>query len=278
VDRATLRDRAQRLQSLHQTGDLLVLMNAWDAGSARIFASAGYPAIGTTSAGIAFSLGRPDGEQLSRAALIEATARIAAAVEVPVTADVETGYGATETDVAETIEAVLAAGAVGVNLEDAAPEGSSALRDMDEQCRRLRAARVAADAAEIPLFINARTDACLLQVGPPEKRPALVLERLGAYADAGADGLFVPGLADAAEIARVVKGVELPLNLLASAATPPVEELRRLGVARLSVGSGPARAALDLTRRIAREVRERGSYKLLTAHALSYDEANRLLS
>jgi 2-methylisocitrate lyase-like PEP mutase family enzyme len=165
-----------------------------------------------------------------------------------------------------------------VNVEDAAPPGADApLRPLGEQCDRLRAARAAADDAGVPLFLNARTDVCLLGVGAPgAERLALAVERVRAFAEAGADGVFVPGLIDPAEIAEVVAAVDLPLNLLASAALPPVDERARLGVARVSVGSGPMRAMLTLLRSIADELHERGTYELLTGGVLSYDDANRL--
>lgn len=284
---------ARRFHELHRGKWPLVLMNAWDGGSARVFVAAGCPAVATTSGGIAFSLGHADGELLAREELIEATARIAAAVGVPVTADVESGYGATPEAVGETIALVLEAGAIGVNLEDTvrvegdaadgdggAADGVAArwtLRDLDDQCARLRAARAAADATGVPLFLNARTDTYLLGAGEPgEERLALAIGRLRAYAEAGADGIFVPGMSDPAEIAATVAAVDRPLNLLASPTLQPVGELARLGVARVSVGSGPARAALALTRRIADEVNGHGTYDLLTDHDLPYDAANRL--
>jgi len=269
-------EQARRFHALHRGPGVLAILNAWDAGSARVFEQAGCAAIGTTSAGIAFALGRPDGEALTRAELVEATARIAAATTLPLTADVESGYGATPAEVGETVAAVIDAGAVGVNLEDAAPDGGAALRDLDDQCARLRAARAAADDAGLPLFINARTDASWLEVGPAGERLELIAARARAYAEAGADGLFVPGLSDPDALTRVVAATPLPLNVLASRTTPPLDELERIGVRRLSVGSGPVRAALDLAGRIALEVLETGSSELMVAGTLTYREANAL--
>jgi 2-methylisocitrate lyase-like PEP mutase family enzyme len=269
-------EQARRFHALHRGPGLLAILNAWDAGSARVFEQAGCAAIGTTSAGIAFALGRPDGEALTRAELVEATARIAAATTLPLTADVESGYGATPAEVGETVAAVIEAGAVGVNVEDLAPGGGARLRDLDDQCARLRAARDAAENAGVPLFLNARTDAAWLGVGPDEERLELIAARARAYAEAGADGLFVPGLSDPDELAAVVAATPLPLNVLASRTTPPLDELERIGVRRLSVGSGPVRAALDLAARIALEVLETGNSELMVAGTLTYREANAL--
>jgi 2-methylisocitrate lyase-like PEP mutase family enzyme len=267
--------QAERFHALHREPAVLALLNAWDAGSARVFAQAGCAAIGTTSAGIAYALGRPDGEQLTRAELVEATARMAAAVDLPLTADAESGYGATPADVGETVAQLLAAGAVGVNLEDAAPEGEG-LRDAREQAERLRAARAAGDDAGVRLFLNARTDVHWLGVGAPQERLELTLERALGYVAAGADGIFVPGLADVEELATLAQALPVPLNVLASPLTPSLDALARIGVKRLSVGSGPVRAALDLAGRIALEVLETGGSELMVAGTLTYREANEL--
>lgn len=268
--------QAGRLHELHHGGELLVLLNAWDAGSARVFEQSGCAAIGTTSAGIAYALGRPDGEALTRAELADATARIARVLGVPLTADVESGYGATPAEVGETVAAVLEAGAVGINLEDAAAGGDGALRPLADQLARLHAARAAAQEFGVELFLNARTDVYWLGVGESARRLDLAVERGRAYAEAGADGLFVPGLTDPEEIAALVAAVQLPVNVLATRETPSLDALTQLGVRRLSVGSGPVRAALDLAGRIALEVLETGGSDLMAAGTLTYREANDL--
>lgn len=268
--------QARRLHELHGTAEVLVLLNAWDAGSARVFEQSGCAAIGTTSAGIAYALGRPDGEALTRAELADATARIARVLGVPLTADVETGYGATPAEVGETVAAVLEAGAVGINLEDAAADGGPSLRPLADQAARLHAARAAAQEFGVELFLNARTDVYWLGVGEREQRLDLAVERARAYVEAGADGLFVPGLTDPDEIAAFVAAVPVPVNVLASRETPSLDALTDLGVRRLSVGSGPVRAALDLAGRIALDVLETGSSDLMAAGTLTYREANDL--
>lgn len=276
MERSALAAKAERFHVLHAQRGVLVLLNAWDAGSARVFEAAGCPAIGTTSAGVAFASGRPDGEALTRAELVESTARMTAAVEVPVTADIESGYGETPAEVGETVAAVIEAGAVGINLEDAASEGGAPLRDVAEQCERLVAARAAADAAGVRLFLNARTDLWWQGVGEPRERLEAALARARAYVEAGADGLFAPGLVEPDEIAAFTAAVGVPVNVLGSRATPSLAELERLGVKRLSVGSGPIRAVLDFAGRIALDVLETGDSELLAAGTLTYSEANDL--
>jgi 2-methylisocitrate lyase-like PEP mutase family enzyme len=269
------RAKAELLRRLHEGPDLLVLANPWDAGSARIFEQAGCRALGTTSAGIAFAHGYADGERLSRAEMLEAVRRIVAAVAVPVTADMEAGFGELAADVVETVRGVLRAGAVGVNLEDAPKGAPGTLFEIAAQVEKIRAVRELAAAEGIPLVINARTDVYLDQIGAPESRFDHAVQRANAYRDAGADCLYVPGVRDAETIQRLVQAIRGPLNVLAGPGVPPVAELARLGVRRLSVGSGPMRATLGLTERIARELLDQGTYTGFTEGALPYAEANR---
>lgn len=273
ADRAAL---ATSLLQLHRPGSPLVLVNVWDAGSARVVAAAGAAAIATGSAGVACALGRPDGERLGRDEMIAVVRAVAASVDLPVTADVEAGYGAEPGDVAETVARVLDAGAVGINLEDVDPAGpGDALVERDTQLRRIEAARSRAGREDVHLVINARCDVFLARIGDPEERLATAVERAGAYLAAGADCAFVPAVVDAASIAALVSGIPGPLNVLAVPGSPGVAELAALGVARISLGSWPARAAIALLRRIAGEVLEEGSYDALHG-ALTYPEAQRL--
>ena len=272
---AAQRAKAELLRRLHDGPEILVLANPWDAGSARIFEQAGCRALGTTSAGIAFAHGSADGERLSRAEMLEAVRRIAAAVAVPVTADMEAGFGETAADVVETVRGVLRSGAVGVNLEDAPTGAPGTLFEIAVQAGKIRAVRELAASEGIPLVINARTDVYLRQIGAPESRFDHAVQRANAYRDAGADCLYVPGVRDAETIQRLVQAIRGPLNILAGEGVPPVAELARLGVRRLSVGSGPMRATLGLAERIARELLNQGTYTGFTEGALPYAEANR---
>lgn len=272
----SLQGKAARLRDLHRGPGILVLPNAWDVASARIIEEAGFAAIASTSAGVANALGYPDGERISRDEMLAVVARIAAAVRAPVTADMEEGYGATVEEVVETARAVIAAGAVGMNLEDSTSAGPGPLEDLSRQAEKIAAIRQMCDAEGLPFVLNARTDVYLAEVGPPEGRFDETVRRLNAYRRAGADCLFAPGVRDAATIGRLAQAVEGPLNVLAVAGTPPLAELERLGVARVSLGSGPMRATMALLRRTARELREQGTYGSFTENTMPYDEANRL--
>jgi 2-methylisocitrate lyase-like PEP mutase family enzyme len=269
-------DKAEQLRALHKTPPILVLPNAWDAVSARLFQAEGFPAIATTSAGVAAALGYPDGGAVPPREMFEAVARIARAVSVPVTADIEHAYGATPDAVADNVLRVIAAGAVGINLEDIVP-GSPELEAITLQADKIASIAKAAKTAGVPIVINARTDVFLRAIGAPETRLGVAVERGKAFLAAGADCVFVPGVRDADTIAALVQGIGGPINILAVKGTPRLQELEALGVARVSVGSGPHRATLALTRDIARELRTKGTYNLFTSHAMTYDEANDLM-
>jgi 2-methylisocitrate lyase-like PEP mutase family enzyme len=274
----TMRRRAQALLDLHHRPGPLLLPNAWDVVSARLFQAAGFPAVATTSAGVAWSIGYPDGERIPREEMLAAVARIARALDVPLTADLEAGYGPAPEDVAETVRGAVAAGAVGMNLEDSRPGSgagtASPLFDVAAQVERVAAARATADAAGIPFVLNARTDVFLRGVGAPEERVRLAAERANAYRAAGADVLFVPGVADAPTIEALVREIDGPLNVLATAGTLDVAELTRLGVARVSVGGGPYRTALAAVARGAEELRGTGSYATLLEGGLLHGDLN----
>jgi len=270
-------ERAARFLELHRGPRILLLPNAWDAASARLFEEEGFPAIGTTSAGVAYSLGFPDGQQAPFPEIVAAIERIARAVQVSVTADIESGFGESAEEVGENVRAVLEAGAVGVNLEDGR-EDEDSLMPISLHSEKIRSAREAALAAGFALVVNARTDVFLDAIGDPTTRFDEAVARANAYRHAGADCLFVPGVTDAATIERLVRAIDGPLNVLAAAATPPISELERLGVARVSLGSGPMRATLALLRRIARELMDSGTYATLTEGTIPYAETNRLFA
>ncbi|GAB2790789.1 isocitrate lyase/phosphoenolpyruvate mutase family protein [Streptomyces chlorus] len=270
------KDKAQRLRTLG-TDTVLVLPNAWDAGSAAVMAAAGAPAIATTSGGVAWSLGRGDGEQATRDEMLAAAARIAAAVDVPVTVDVESGYGAAPAEVAKTVAAVVAAGAVGINLEDSRAAGGP-LFTPEEQAGRIAAARTAATETGLSeLVINARTDVYLFGIGEESGRLDDVLARAAAYAEAGADGIFVPGLLDLAVLTDLADRSPLPVNAMAGPGGPGVAELARAGVRRVSVGTGVAQAAYTAARRATLELLESGTYDSLD-DSLDFFQMNGLFS
>ncbi|MBI3491271.1 MAG: isocitrate lyase/phosphoenolpyruvate mutase family protein [Acidobacteria bacterium] len=269
-------EKAERLRALHHGPPILVLPNAWDAVSARLFEAEGFPAIATTSAGVAATLGYPDGGVVPAREMIEAVARIARAVRVPVTADIEHAYATTPDAVADVVLRVVAAGAVGINLEDLVP-GSPELEPLATQTAKIIAVVKATRTSGVPIVINARTDVFLGAIGAPETRLSVAIERGRAFLSAGADCVFVPGVRDRETIAALVKGIGGPINILAVAGTPPVSELETLGVARVSVGSGPHRATMALARDIARELKTRGTYDAFAKHAMTFQEAQELM-
>lgn len=248
-------EHAHTFERLHVRGKPLVLFNVWDAGGAIAVAKAGAPAIATGSWSVAAAHGVDDGEALPLDAVLANATRIAHAVGVPVTIDFEAGYGATPEDVGVSVAALLATGAIGVNIEDRFIDREG-LQSIPDQSKRLAAARRAGDAAGVPLFINARTD-IFLNAPAATHSPAMVddaIARSHAYAEAGARGFFVPGLVDEALLERVCRECPLPVNVMMFAAAPSAARCAELGVARISHGPGPYRAMAKWLEAAAREV------------------------
>jgi 2-methylisocitrate lyase-like PEP mutase family enzyme len=269
-------NKANQFRQLHRGPGVLILPNAWDVASARIFEEAGFPAIATTSAGIAFSLGYPDGQRIPREEMMARISRIARAVQVPLTADIESGYGSTPEDAAKTARELIQTGVAGMNLEDASHRPDQPLIDLQLALEKIKAAREAAMQLQAQIVVNARTDVYLLPGGNPDADFSEAARRLVAFRDAGADCVFAPGLTDAETIGRLVKVVECPLNILAGVGAPSIPELAKLGVARVSVGSGPMRATLGLLRRVAEELKTSGTYSAMEG-SVPYAEVNKLL-
>jgi 2-methylisocitrate lyase-like PEP mutase family enzyme len=240
----TPQGQAETFRALHAKGELLLLANAWDAGSARVIETCGSLAIATTSAGLAWSRGYADGGALPPRVLEAAVGEIVRTVRVPVTVDIEQGYSADPAAAAETVTALIHAGAVGINIEDGA-DAPNVL------CSKIEAARMAAARAGVALFVNARTDVYLRGLASDNEAVDEVLARIERYRAAGCDGLFVPMLAETA-IRAVVRAVEpLPFNLMAVPGLPPAVTLAGLGVRRLSAGAAIAQAALGLSHQLA---------------------------
>jgi len=270
--------KAEELRKLHGGPRVLVLPNAWDVASARVLEELGFPAIATTSAGVAFALGYPDGQRISREDMLDVVGRVARAVRVPVTADMEAGYGTTPKDMAETAKAIVAAGAVGLNLEDVTGDTESTQVETKLQSEKIRAIRDTSAALGVPLVINARTDVYLMPIGPEATRFDRTVERLRAYRAAGADCLFAPGVSDRGLIEKLVKAVAAPLNILVTPGCPSIPELETLGVRRASIGSGVMRSTLGLVRRIGKELLEKGTYSTVFEGAIPFAEVNSLLA
>ncbi len=245
------KEKAEAFHQLHHN-NLLLLPNAWDAVSAKIFEQEGAQAIGTTSAGIAAALGYPDGQHIPKDLFLKAVERIVSSVRIPVSVDLEAGYGQTVADVCDTVQKVIDMGAVGINLEDTDPE-TNQLIPITQQVERIRAIRRLAHSNNLPLFINARTDVYWMSHVPPEKRYEEALEKLLAYKAAGADGLFVPGLTDVSLMEKLCHETQLPLNILGGIWITSLSALKNAGVARVSIGSGIFRAAISYTQQAYRQ-------------------------
>jgi 2-methylisocitrate lyase-like PEP mutase family enzyme len=299
--------KASRLLQLHHAAQPLALINAWDAASAAMIEHCGLPAIATSSAAMANALGFPDGQYLPWAQMLEAVASVCRTVKVPVTADIESGFASNVTALETSITQIIQAGAVGVNLEDvmsanpafkrADPNQADAnirhgspLFPLPEQIARIQAARRAAQAAGIHLVINARTDAYWQAGVQPEEAMRGTLERGKAYLHAGADCIFIPGLRNPDHIKTVIDHLSAglrtvhedavhrvaPVNILAGPGVPSIPGLAKLGVKRVSYGSGPHRAAMGLLRRMADEAKTSGTFNALTEGAVPYEEINGL--
>lgn len=269
-----LAGKAQTLRSLHQPGNPLVLFNVWDAVSARIIEELGAPAIATSSAAIAWLEGYADGQHISREAMLAGVKRVASAVRVPVTADLEGGYGSSVHDAAATARGAIEAGAAGLNFEDAAEPGS--VLDVDLQCERISAMVEMGQRLGVPLAINARTDVFLDRVGPGDEwRLREAIERGRRFLQAGATSVFVPGVTDEETIATLAKEIPGPINVLASAAAPPVSRLAQLGVARVSVGGAAMAHALAHFRTAAAQTMREGTFGF-ASDRISHAELNAL--
>ena len=261
----------------HQGTELIVLPNAFDVATARLIARHAPVAIGTTSAGIAAGFGFPDGERAPRKLLLEAAGRIVTSVDIGVTVDIEAGYGDELDDMRETVDGVIAMGAIGCNIEDTGNlDGpwAGGLLPVERAVAKISAARERAQAAGVSLVINARTDT-FLEAGD---QVAHAIDRGNAYLAAGADCVFAPGVNTAADISRLVDGLQGPLNVYAGPGVPDVRGLEQLGVRRLSVGCGPYQACLALVDRMTRELLTNGGYEAFTKEQFSVSEMAALLT
>lgn len=266
---STQKEKAAQFRQQHHESLPLVLPNAWDAASARVFELAGFQAIATTSSGIAASLGYHDGQQISRAAMIEAIARITRVVECPVTADIEAGYGSSIEEVVQTVKEVINAGAVGFNIEDSLKQGGKGLVDVVYQTELITALRELAATLDVPFVINARVDVFLLAIGEPEQRFEHAVQRASAYLQAGADCVYPIGLLPSNVIAALVQAIDGPINVMGGPPSLTLPELKDLGVARVSLAGGLMRSALAHVYTVARELLEHGTYTSMNIKGLS---------
>jgi 2-methylisocitrate lyase-like PEP mutase family enzyme len=271
----TQKEQAEDFRALHHGNRILILPNAWDVPSARVFEDAGFPAVATSSAGMMVSLGYPDGEVVNRDVYVSAVARIAKILSVPLSTDIVAGFGKTTKEVLVTVRAVLKTGAIGINIEDFA-HATRKLYPVKRQIENVKAIKKLGESVRIPLVINARTDALRFGEGDEEERLKEAVRRASAYRDAGADCIYPMGLVDASSISAFVKAVDFPTNVMVRKGLPSVGELEKIGVARVSFGPSPSYAAMGLLKRAAKEVLERGTFESLIDGAITFDELNAL--
>jgi 2-methylisocitrate lyase-like PEP mutase family enzyme len=243
MDARTQQQYAETFHDLHKQGDPLVLFNAWDVATAKAIAKSS-PAVATSSGAVASALGYADGENVPLDVVEGLVSRMAAAVSVPISIDLEAGYGDTPDAAAHAATRIVAAGAIGINIEDGLSAGKRQLVSADQHAAKISAVRDAAQTSGVQLFINARTDPFLLKFGSPDECLMEAARRAKVYADAGADGIFVPGLTDLALIEKLVQLTPLPVNIMVTQGVPGIADLARIGVRRVSLGPWPMMAAL----------------------------------
>ncbi|MEO8960960.1 MAG: isocitrate lyase/phosphoenolpyruvate mutase family protein [Ginsengibacter sp.] len=263
------KEKAVLFLKFHQDKEILVLLNSWDIASSKIIEASGYKAIATTSMGIAASLGYPDCQVIQLPEMIDAITEIVNNVQVPVTADIEAGYGNNLSEIIDSVKKIIATGIVGINIEDSIDLNPNLIDEM-EFCERISAIRALSDSLGFHLVINARTDSFYTSAGTPGEKLAESIKRGNKYHEAGADCIFVQPVSDRETIATLVKEINAPINILSnpgigSGILPPsVRELQDLGVARLSLGSGLMKATLALIKKVADELSEKGTYHILS--------------
>ena len=268
--------KAEAFRALHRGPRLLLMANAWDAVTARLFEAEGFAAVATTSGGVSWTLGYADGEAAPWDEVVEQTARIARAVAVPVTADIEGGFGATPEAVGRSITDIIGAGAVGVNLEDSV-KGPEPMRTLEDAAARIGAAREAARAAGVPIVINARVDVFIKQVGDEAGRFDEAVRRGKAYLAAGADGVYPITLRDSATIGRLVRALDAPLNINVRAGYPSLAELEALGVRRVTTATALTMVALSAVRDSIRDIRTNGRFDTINP-TVSHPEMQQLMA
>ena len=268
--------KARKFLKLHSSPSILLLANAWDVVSAKIFELEGFSAVGTTSAGIATTLGYPDGQHIGLKETIRVIRHMVPQIDLPISADFEAGYSSSTEGVVRSAREVLNAGAIGINLEDSTGHVEKPLYDKQIMKERIGAIREMSENEGIHLFINARTDVFLTSLGNIEGQIKQTVERAQAYIEAGADGIFVPDIADLnKDVIKILVGeIHAPLNIVAGAGKPTITELEQLGVARVSFGPRAMRAGLALIRKIAREITSHGTYAHMVSETISYSEVN----
>lgn len=262
------KEKAEQFLQFHQDPEILVLLNSWDIGSSKLIEACGYKAIATTSMGIAASLGYPDCQIITLPEMLHAISGIVNAVQVPVTVDIEAGYGNNVDEILDAVKRIIATGIVGINIEDSMNLHPTLIDEM-EFCERIAAIRALSDSLGFHVVINARTDSFYTSTASVQEKLAESIRRGNKYREAGADCIFVQPVWDKQTISTLVKEIDAPINILANPGIgggqlpPSVQELQDLGVARLSLGSSVMKATLALIRKVADELSKKGTYGIL---------------
>ncbi|MBG9811188.1 dihydrouridine synthase [Bacillus endophyticus] len=262
----------QKFKELHQQSSTFVLPNAWDAMSARTYQEEGFQAVGTTSAGISISLGYPDGENLPFEMMLSALKIIVNSVSLPVSADIEGGYGIIGEELTEKIKQIILTGVVAINIEDGTGDPHHPITDLSLQLEKIAIIREISQSMDMPLFINARTDLYWLNIGNLNERLKSTINRTRAYQEAGADCVFIPGLRCIDSIRTLRQEISCPINLLAESGSPSLEELSNIGIERVSCGSAPFRATVTLLKKISRHIMKDSNLEYMNKGTISYKE------
>jgi 2-methylisocitrate lyase-like PEP mutase family enzyme len=275
--RENQKEKAEKFRALHSPGRILILPNAWDVPSARVFEDSGFPAVATSSAGLMVSLGYADGESIPKDLFLSAVGRIAGALSVPLSVDAVAGFGDTDHEIESTIKSIVEAGGIGINIEDY-NHYSGTLLPVEKAAQKIKFIRKLGEKLDIPIVINGRTDAMSHGTGSADEKLKEAISRATAYRDAGSDCVYPMGLTEAASIEIFVKELDFPTNVMVRRGLPHIRELERLGVARVSFGPAASYATMGLLKRASREVIDEGTYDSLTNGAITFDELNKLAS
>ncbi|MCP3966463.1 MAG: isocitrate lyase/phosphoenolpyruvate mutase family protein [Lentisphaerae bacterium] len=278
MDKEIQKQLAIDFADMHKGDEILILPNAWNGGSAKIFEKQGFKAIATTSAGVAYSLGYSDGEVVTMEELIRVTEQISSRVSVPLSVDMELGYADDVEDVCANVQAIIEAGAVGINIEDGHPGEHSYLEALGTHLDKIHAIAKLKNKLDIPFVINARTCVCWLKTVHWDHRFETAIERSNAFVDAGADCVFVPGALTEKEVRQLVEGIDAPVNIVVNPVFNDFDAMQEIGVKRLSIGSGAVRATYAKLIEMTAELYKDKSVRPMLNHNFSYEKANKFFA
>ncbi|WP_080283415.1 isocitrate lyase/PEP mutase family protein [Clostridium botulinum] len=269
---------AKQFQEIHHRNKMFILPNAWDVGSAVIYEKFNFPAVGTTSAGLAYSLGYSDGEKIDFEHIVQIVKQITQRISIPLSVDIELGYADTIDGIVENVTKLIEAGAVGINIEDGYSKPAPYLENLDIQIKKIQAISKLKKKLGIPFVLNARTCVFFIKAGKEEERLSIAIERANAFHKSGADCIFIPGAIEECNISKLIENIPAPINILATPMANNLENLERLGVRRLSLGSAPVRAAYSNLIETVKQIQDENKISKLLDHDFSYEIANKLFA